>query len=103
MNPLMNNTKWDELRLAMYELDPAPQWTVLTTSGYRSRPDREWFYHFRDGGYDDIVHVDIVADDATHRESIRATIRRIHLPGEETEGGFRIIGYAQPGQMVDYL
>jgi hypothetical protein len=27
----------------------------------------------------------------------------IHLPGEETEDGFRVYGYALPGQTLDYL
>ena len=47
--------------------------------------------------------VDIFADDPAHREWIKATIKLIHLPSEETENGFRIYGYAQEGQAVDYL
>jgi hypothetical protein len=30
-------------------------------------------------------------------------IKRIHLPGEETDDGFRIYGYAEQGQTVEYL
>ena len=52
LNPAMNNTKWDELRLEMYALTPPPSWSTLSTNGYRSSPDREWFYHFREGGYE---------------------------------------------------
>lgn len=103
MQPLMNNTKWEELRLAMHALKPAPRWRTMTRNGYVSAPDREWYYHFRDGGYDDIVHVDILADDAGHRARIRAALQPIHLPGEETADGFRVYGYAEPGQAVDYL
>lgn len=33
VNPAMNNTRWDELRLEMYALMPTPSW---------------WFYHFRE-------------------------------------------------------
>ena len=103
LHQLMNNTKWDELRLAMYQTDPAPRWSTVCHNRHRSRPDREWYYHFQEGGYEDIVYVDIFADDLEHRERIRMAIKRIHLPGEETEDGFRIYGYAEHGQTVNYL
>ena len=103
LHPLMNNTKWNELRLAMYKTAPAPRWSVLRKNGYRSLADREWYYHFRDGGYEDIVHVDIFADNLEHRECIRMAIRRIQLPGEETDDGFRVYGYAHQGQTAVYL
>jgi hypothetical protein len=102
-HPVMNNTKWNELRLAMYNTDPAPRWSTLCQNGYRSAADREWYYHFRAGGYEDIVYVDIFADDREHRERIRTAIKRIHVPGEETGDGFRIYGYAERGQALDYL
>ena len=101
--PVMNNTKWNELRLAMYNTDPAPRWSTLCQNGYRSAADREWYYHFRDGGYENIVYVDIFADDHEHRERIRTVIKRIHVPGEETDDGFRIYGYAERAQALDYL
>lgn len=101
LSPLMNNTKWNELRLAMYAIEPAPRWSTLSQNGYRSPPDREWYYHFRDRGYEDILYVDIFADDLAHRERIRLAIKQLHLPGEETGDGFRIYGYAQKGQTTN--
>ena len=59
---VMNNTKWEELRLAMYGIEPAPRCRCMTTSGYCSDADAEWFYHFRAGGYDDIRYVDIFVE-----------------------------------------
>ncbi|WP_342588647.1 DUF6678 family protein [Neorhizobium huautlense] len=59
LNRVMNDTKWDELRLAMHALDPTPAWSALSTNGYRYGPDYKWLHHFRIGGYKDIVHVDI--------------------------------------------
>ena len=102
-NPVMNNTKWDELRLAMNALDPAPAWSTQSINGCQSSRDAEWFYHFRDGGYGDIVHVDIFAADDAMRQQVRSALRSIHVPGEETEEGFRVFGYAADGQFVDYL
>ena len=65
--------------------------------------DAEWFYHFRAGGYDDIRYVDIFVESQAHRTQIRGALKAIHLPGEETDDGFRVYGYALPGQTLDYL
>ncbi|MCM5692470.1 hypothetical protein Q1M64_21560 [Sinorhizobium meliloti] len=103
LHPVMNNTKWDELRLAMHALDRRPLWRCKDVNGHYSDDDREWFYHFRSGGYASILYADITADDPSHREAIRAALKAIHLPGEETEAGFRVFGYGQKGQTLDYL
>ena len=71
--------------------------------GYYSRADAEWFYHFRAGGYDDIQYVDIFVEGPSHQELIRSALEKLHLPGEETDDGFRVYGYALPGQTLDYL
>jgi len=99
----MNDTKWNELRLAMDAINPSPRWTVMNLNGYQSEPDREWPHHFRAGGYREILYVDICADDTTHKEAIRAAVTQIGLPGEDTKGGFRIYGYSQTGQALMYL
>ncbi|MGO4716540.1 DUF6678 family protein [Bradyrhizobium sp. 2TAF24] len=103
LNPVMNNTKWNELRLGMYGLAQTPAWSTLSTNGYKSRPDREWYYHFSIGGYADIIHVDILVENAAHRETVRRVLQHIHVPGEETPEGFRVFGYLQDGQAADYL
>ena len=100
---VMNNTKWEELRLAMYGIETVTRYRCMITTGYYSDADAEWFYHFRDGGYDDIQYVDIFADGEGHREEIRSALKTIHVPGEETKDGFRVYGYALPGQTLDYL
>ncbi len=102
--PVMNNTKWDELRLAMHTLEPAPSFRLMTTEDfYSGHPEAEWFHHFRGNGYEDIRYVDIFADNPLHREQIGRALKKIHVPGEETDGGFRVYGYALPGQVLDYL
>ncbi|MET2826112.1 hypothetical protein [Mesorhizobium shangrilense] len=52
----------------MYALTPPPSWSTLSTDGYRSKPDREWFYHFRDGGYASILHLDIQVETPAERD-----------------------------------
>jgi hypothetical protein len=101
--PLMNNTKWSELRLAMDGMDPSPRWITLSDNGHLSSPDRDWYYHFSVGGYKDTVYVDILTDTREQRDQVRSALKRIHLPGEETELGFRVYGYAQAGQVIDYI
>ena len=48
---VMNSTKWEELRLAMYALgDLHPKWcTKDIETGFIPEWEGEWFYHFRDG------------------------------------------------------
>ena len=103
MLPVMNNTKWDELRLAMYGLEPSPKFVTLATNGCRGKPDREWFYHFREGGYEDNEAVDILVDSLEQREEVRAALRKIHVPGEEIANGFRVLGYLREGDAADYI
>ena len=103
LHPVMNKTKWDELRLAMHSIEPAPKYRCMITTGYYSDVDAEWFYHFQAGGYNDIQYVDIFANDELHREQIRSSLKKIHLPANETADGFRVYGYILPGQSLDYL
>nr|GEU28042.1 hypothetical protein [Tanacetum cinerariifolium] len=72
MLPLMNDTKWDELRLAMYELGPlSPKWRTLDVeNGHLSEWDGEWFYHFRNGGYKFIKWVEIAIESPAQRQAV---------------------------------
>ena len=101
----MNDTKWDEVRLAMYGLGPhSPKWrTRDRVSGYESDWDGEWFYHFRTGGYATIEWVEIATADPTQREAVRSALHFVHVPGEETPAGFRVYGFTEPGLVLEYL
>lgn len=105
MIPVMNNTKWEEIRLAMYSLgDLHPKWrTRDIETGYVPEWDGEWFYHFRDGGYDCIEWVEIRVSSAEQDRAVLAALKAIHVPGERTEDGFRVFGYVEPGKSVKYL
>jgi hypothetical protein len=105
MHPLMNDTKWDELRRAMYELDElAPRWrTQDVENGHLSEWDRGWFYHFRIGGYKSIQWVEIAVDTVEQRAAVLAELVRIHVPGERTDSGYRVFGYVKTGEVVDYI
>ena len=102
---VMNNTKWDELRLAMYGLgSDSPKWRTRDfESGYICPWDGEWFYHFRVGGYATIDWCEIRVDSEKQRELVLDALKRIHVPGEATENGYRVFGYAPGDRSVDYL
>lgn len=103
--PVMNNSKWEELRLAMYSLDELhPQWrTKDVETDFVSNWDGEWFDHFRVGGYACIEWVDIRVTSAEQQTAVFDALRAIHVPGRQTDDGFRVFGYVQPGEQVDYI
>lgn len=104
MFPVMNDTKWDELRLAMYNLgDLRPRWRTKEVNGYVCHWDGEWFYHFREGGYSTIEWVEIETSSADQDAAVLELLREIHLPGHRTDQGFRVYGYVQDGAAVDWL
>lgn len=102
---VMNNTKWDEVRLAMYGLhDLAPRWRTKAMDADVVRAwDREWFYHFRIGGYEGIEWLEIEALEPLQHEAVLAVLRAIRVPGSTTEFGFRIYGYVGEGTAIDYI
>jgi len=98
MNPVMNDTKWAELRLAMDGLgDLRPSWSTKDLSDYVSPYDTEWFYHLRVGGYLSIEWGDIRIDTSDQDEAVEEALRRMHGPGHRVEGGFRVYGHTQAG------
>jgi hypothetical protein len=101
----MNDTKWDELRLAMYGLERlSPRWRTLDVeSGHLSKWDRDWYYHFRHGGYKSIQWVEIAIDSDEQRVAVLKELAQVHVPGEQIDSGFRVFGYANLGQAVDYI
>lgn len=99
----MNNTKWDEIRLAMVTMKSPPIWKITYINGYETAVDGEWFYHFSEGGYLDIYYLDVITNSADQHASVGAILRTIHLPGMETATGYRIFGYADSFSNVNYL
>jgi len=105
MNPIMNNTKWDELRASRCELEkPSPMWrTKILSSGFESGWESEWFYHFKDGGYDDLEWVEIRAATVEQNPLLHAALRTIHLPGIKTDVGFKVFGHVLEGALCEYM
>ena len=102
---VMNNTKWEELRLAMYELgELTPAWrTRNIENGYVCPWDKEWFYHFKQGGYETIEWVEIQTLSPKQEAVVIKALTSIHVPGEKISEGYRIYGHVPIGKSVDYL
>jgi hypothetical protein len=102
---VMNDTKWEEIRLAMYGLaELSPQWrTRDLENGFVSPWDGEWFYHFRTGGYATIEWLEIAIANEAQRVAVLEALRKIHVPGEGLPNAIRVYGYVQPGASVAYL
>ena len=104
MHPVMNDTKWNEVRLAMHELESIVRWRTRDRhSGFVSGWDADWYYHFRVGGYDTIEWVEIRPDNPSHRPEILEVLRRIGVPGRVDEVSITVYGYVPHGQSVDRL
>jgi hypothetical protein len=105
VNPLLNDTKWEELRVAMYALDSlSPQWrTRDVENGHVSTWDGDWYYHFRLGAYRSIEWVEIKITTREQDAAVLAALSTIHLPGHRIESGFRVYGYSRGHLALDYL
>ena len=102
---VMNDTKWEEIRLAMYSLGELhPKWRIRNReTGFVSPWDGEWFYHFREGGYATIEWLEIATVSEAQRAAVLGELRAIHVPGEAIRSAFRVYGYVLPGFPVEYL
>ncbi|WP_315703103.1 MULTISPECIES: DUF6678 family protein [unclassified Bradyrhizobium] len=98
----MNNTKWREFRTALLEIESATTYRTMSTNGYYAPPDADWFYHFQEGGYDDIRYVDIFATDKSHRQKIRSALKKIHLQRTMVSGCMDTFRPGSPSTICSY-
>lgn len=102
-NRLMNNTKWEEIRLAMYNYPSTAQWRVKSIdSTYISNWDGDWFYHFKLGGYESIEWLEIEANNDEIKNGIINILRKIHVPGEILNNSIKVYGYNK-GEFIYYI
>ena len=104
---VMNDTKWEELRLAMYGLaDQSPQFQVMDVErGHLSAWDGDWYHHFRlpVESYSKIEWCDLRVRSESHRHAVLEALVAIHLPGKHTTERFRIYGWVRSGEHVSYI
>lgn len=102
---IMNNTKWDELRLSMYELhESAPFWrTCDIKNGYISEWDKEWFYHFRVGGYETIKWVELKIENELQRQVILQVLKTKHIAIGASKFGYKIYGHVDDTSGITFV
>lgn len=99
----MNNTKWEEIRLAMYNYPSVVMWrTKDVETGYISNWDGEWFYHFIQGGYNTIEWLEIKVNNSKFKNEILDILRKIHVPGQITDNSIFVFGYSKD-EPINYL
>jgi hypothetical protein len=94
---VMNDTKWRELCLEMYALEPRPRFRtrdLLAPPDYVSAWDREWYYHPQP--YLTIEWMEIEAVAGADVGPITDVLRRAGVPFEGTEDRIRVYGYTRP-------
>ncbi len=103
MASVANNTKWQELRTAMLQLESPPAFRMMDLNGHYTPADKEWFYHFSDGGYRTMQWVDLIIDNVHQGHLVRMALQDIGLAGHATDDGFRAFGYVPSGQPIEYF
>lgn len=103
-HPVMNNTKWEEIREAMCNTPNHFQWrTKDIETGYITMWDAESYYHFRLGDYNYIEWLEIKADTEELRKNLLDILEKIHVPRKVLEDAIRVYEYADTGSYVDYI
>lgn len=104
MVPVMNDTKWREVRLAMHRLERVVRWRTRDRhSGYVSHWDTDWYYHFQVGGYDWIEWVEIRPCESEQLATIVAALKEVGVPGVVADETVTVFGYVDAGQLVHWL
>jgi hypothetical protein len=101
---LMNDTKWEEIRLAMYYYPNNKLWrTKDIETGFVCTWDGDWFYHFKLGEYKYIEWLEIKSETEEIRNDIIKILKNIHVPGEIFIDVIKVYGYVEIGKPVCYL
>ncbi|WP_081394083.1 DUF6678 family protein [Paenibacillus odorifer] len=104
LKPLMNNTKWEEIRQAMLNYAFPTKCRIKDIdTGYISLWDGDWYYHFSDGGYKFIEWLEIHAEDDSINADLIQILKKIHVPGEVTTDSIIIYGYNKTNEFIDYI
>lgn len=101
---LMNNTKWEEILLTMYNYPLVVRWrTKDIETGYICEWGCDWYYHFKHGGYKTIEWLEIKTDNKKLENDVLELLRKIHVVGKVLDNSIKVYGYLKTGISVGYL
>ena len=72
----------------------------MDINGHYAPADTEWEHHFRLGGYVTTRYVDLLCNDDEIGAAVLSILRSNGLSGHSIEGGYRVYGYALPGEAI---
>ncbi|WP_152610544.1 DUF6678 family protein [Leisingera sp. ANG-DT] len=100
-----NHTKWMELRALVLSLgaDERPDFrSRCIASGNVSGWEREWFYHFCDGGFADLEWVELRGSCLADAE-FQKRLAQIGLAGKAEGNAVLIFGFVTCGETAEKL
>ncbi|EQB89994.1 hypothetical protein J2Z44_004023 [Clostridium punense] len=102
-NGLMNNTKWQEIRISMDNYPGTVLWRIKNIdNGLLSNWNSEWFNHFQLREYNKIQWLEIKVTSEEMKNEIIHILRKIHVPGEVLDDSIKVYGYIKNG-FIDYI
>ncbi|TQR15605.1 DUF6678 family protein [Psychrobacillus soli] len=105
---LMNDTKWEEIWLAMTYIPELICWrTKDMETNYTCDWDAEWFNHFKIDGdkdsYKTIEWLEFKFENEEVKNRLLKILKEIHVPGEVLVNTIKIYGYVKKGTSIDYI
>lgn len=98
--PVCNDTRWRALQALVLRqpMEARPRFrTRCLTNGFVSDWDREWTYHFIEGGFSDIEWVELAFPGGLDPAQV-AAVCDIGFVGERTGDALRLFGYLPRGR-----
>jgi hypothetical protein len=100
--PILNNTKWAELRSVMLAapLDQAPRFrarSVFAPADFCTEWDGEFYYHTHP-----VAHIEWLELKAASQEWLQNTLRGHNIPFSVEDGTVRVWGYTRPGRQPEW-
>jgi Family of unknown function (DUF6678) len=101
---VMNNTKWQELRLGILQSNTRIWFRGKNLDSEAiGQWDCEWYHHFDLGGHEATEWYELRADTDEGKRAIEAVLRTYHIPVEMRDGIYRIYGYVDDTSDINYL
>ncbi|MCM3360304.1 DUF6678 family protein [Psychrobacillus sp. MER TA 171] len=105
---LMNDTKWEEIWLAMIDIPELIYWRQRDIeTNYTCDWDAEWFHHFKTNGdkdsYKTIEWLEIKFENEEIKNKLLKILKEIHVPGEVLGNTIKVYGYIKEGTFMDYI
>ncbi|WP_028390717.1 DUF6678 family protein [Bacillus cihuensis] len=105
---LMNDTKWEEIRLEMDRYEDVDgvitQWrTKYVKDGYICPWSNDWYEYFRLGEYETIEWLEIKVESEEIKNTVVKILKEINVPGEVLSNTIKVYGYIKEGTFIDYI